>query len=69
MKNIIIAALGSYIFYGYCEVKSIIALLITFGLLWFIIEDLDESIADFKKSVRRGKRLNKVIDEVKGALK
>lgn len=65
MKNIIIAALGAYIFYGFCVVRSIVIPFIAFGLFWVIVEGIDEEIADFKKSVKRGQELNKAIDRAK----
>ena len=66
MKNAIIAALGAYIFYGFCEVRHLIIPFIVFLLFWVVIEDIDESIRDFKRKVRRGERLSKIIDILKG---
>lgn len=67
MKNLIIASMGAYIFYGFCEMRRIPATIIMFLLIWIMFMDIDEQIADFKKSVRRGQRLNNNIDRMKGA--
>ncbi len=66
MKNVIISALCAYIFYGFCEVRSVLVPIITFLLVWFICAGIDEEIEDFKRSVRRGQRLNNRINTMKG---
>ena len=66
MKNAIIAALGTYIFYGFCVVKSFILPFLLFIVFWLMIWAIDEEIKDYLRMVRRGKRLNKIIDKAKG---
>lgn len=66
MKNAIIAALGAYIFYGYCEVRSIFIPFVMFLIFWLMVEEIDEDIKEYRRRVRRGKRLNKMIDKAKG---
>lgn len=66
MKNAIIAALGAYIFYGFCVDRSIAISFIVFLLFWVLIEDIDENIKDFRRKVRRGKRLKDQIERAKG---
>ena len=67
MKNVIIAALGSYIFYGFCEVRHFLIPFVVFFVFWALVEEIDEDIKDFRRKVRRGKKLSKVIDKAKGA--
>lgn len=67
MKNAIIAALGAYIYYGFCVEKSIVIPFIVFFLFWALVEEIDEDIKDFKRKVKRGERLSKIIDTMKGA--
>ena len=67
MKNAIIAALGTYIYYGFCVEKSIVIPIIVFFLFWALVEEIDEDIKDFKRKVKRGERLSKIIDTMKGA--
>lgn len=66
MKNIIISALSAYIFYGFCEVSNVLIPVMAFLLVWFICAGIDEEITDFKRSVKRGQRLNNQIDTMKG---
>ena len=66
MKNAIIAALGAYIYYGFCVEKSIVIPFIVFFLFWALVEEIDEDIKDFKRKVKRGERLSKIIDTMKG---
>ena len=61
MKNFIIAILTAYIFYGLCEVKSVLACGILAGVVWFILEDIDEQIRERREIVRRGRRLKRKI--------
>lgn len=65
MKNVIISALSAYIFYGFCEVKDLLTTGIMFLLILILLLDADERLAEFRLSVRRGKRLNKKIDKMK----
>ena len=67
MKNVIIAALSAYIFYGFCEVRHFILPFLLFVVFWLMVVAIDEDIKDFRRKVRRGKRLSKVIDKAKGA--
>lgn len=66
MKNMIISALGAYIFYGYCERYNMIGTAIMFFLLWFLVSDIDEISKDYMRSIKRGKRLNGKINKAKG---
>lgn len=66
MKNIIISALFAYIFYGFCEVRHLIILVVAFLLFLVIVMETDEIIADYKRTVRKGQRLNRKIDQMKG---
>ena len=65
MKNVIIAALSAYIFYGACEIKDLLTPVIMFFLVLVLLLDADDRLAEFRLSVRRGKRLNKKIDKMK----
>jgi hypothetical protein len=56
MKNIIIAALGSYIYYGFCEVRNIIIPFIAFALFLVTIEEIEQDIADYNKK-RKGRKV------------
>jgi len=66
MKNAIIAVLGAYIFYGFCVVRHFIIPIVAFLLFWVMVEAIDEEIKDYVRRVRRGKRLNKIIENAKG---
>ena len=66
MKNVIISALGAYIFYSFSEVKNLAVPVLVFFLIMAIVFEIDELLDDFKRSVRRGQRLNKRIDNMKG---
>lgn len=65
MKNVIISALSAYIFYGFCEVKDFLTPVIMFLLVLVLLLDADDRLAEFRLSVRRGKRLSKKIDKMK----
>lgn len=56
MKNIIIAALAAYIYYGFCEVRNIIIPFVAFALFLVIVEEIDQDIADYKKK-RKGRKI------------
>lgn len=66
MKNAIIAALGTYIFYGFCEVRHFLIPIVAFLIFFALLCEVDEEIEDFNRSVRRGQRLNRRIDQMKG---
>lgn len=66
MKNMIIAALGAYIFYGYCEVYRIPTAIVMFFLFWAISVEVEEIVTDYMRSMKRGKRLNGKINNAKG---
>lgn len=66
MKNIIISALCAYIYYDLCIEKYIWLAVVVFLLVWMTIAEAEEIIKDFNGSVRRGQRLNKRINDMKG---
>lgn len=66
MKNTIIAALGAYIFYGFCEVRHFMIPVTVFLIFFVLLCEIDEEIECFSSQVRCGQRLNKRIDEMKG---
>ena len=49
MKNIIIAAMGAYIFYSFCEVRHIILLFVAFALLLELIVEVEKIFIEIKK--------------------
>ena len=66
MKNVIISALSAYIFYSFCEVRSLLIPFCVFFLFLALVAEIDESISDYRRKVRKGQRLNKIIDQMKG---
>lgn len=67
MKNIIISLMGSYIFwFRFCEVKNPAIPVIVFFLCWGIAAEIEEQVNDFKKSLKRGEKLNDQINRIKG---
>lgn len=62
MKNIIIAILGSYIFYGFCTIRNPAIPIIAFLIFFLLISEIDEQIEDFKRMVRRWDRINRRIN-------
>ena len=58
MKNAVISALLTYIFYtDFAEVKIPWLIPIIFGLVWLILEGIEEDlINDYLKRLRRGRR-------------
>lgn len=52
MKNIIIAAMGAYIFYGFCEVKHIIILFAAFALFLEVITSFERLVTEIRKDGR-----------------
>lgn len=65
MKNIIIAAYSSYFFYGFCVVRHWAIPIMAFFLFWLIIAETEELINDYKRSVKRGQRLNRKINRAR----
>lgn len=58
MKNAIIAALATVIFYiNICEVHIPATIPVIFGLIWFVLAGIDEAIANHRASKRNGQRL------------
>ena len=49
MKNLIISAMGAYIFYGFCEVRHIIILFAAFVLILEIIVEVEKIIKELKE--------------------
>ena len=67
MKNIIIALLTTYIFWNDIAVIHPLPVLpILFVTFLFIILVFDETIADFKQTVKRGQRLQRKIKRLGG---
>lgn len=66
MKNMIISALCTYIFYGFCEVRNFLIPVVVFLLFLTIFSEIDELITDYQRSVRNGQRLNRKIEQMKG---
>ena len=58
MKNAIIAALITYVFYtDFCVIKLWYLIPLMFLVFWGLIASFDELINDYQKQVRRGQRL------------
>lgn len=58
MKNAIIAALITYVFYtDFCVIKLWYLIPLMFLVFWGLIASVDELINDYQKQVRRGQRL------------
>jgi len=58
MKNIIIAVLGSILFYTqFCVVKGIEIIPLTFLIIWFSAISIDLYIEDRKEAVKRHRKL------------
>ena len=66
MKNMIISALLTYIFYSFCVIRNLFIPVVAFFLFLVIIAEIDELIEDYHRTVRKGQRLNRIIDEMKG---
>ena len=65
MKNIIISMLVTYIYYDLCVVKNLLIVIFAFFIFWGLISEIDETIAEFNRSVRRGEKLNRQINRAK----
>lgn len=58
MKNAIIAALITYVFYtDFCVIKLWYLIPLMFLVFWGLIASVDELIKDYQKQVLRGQRL------------
>jgi len=65
MKNMIIAAMAAYIFYGFCEIRQPLIPVAVFLIFWFLIGAVEAEVNDFRESVRRGERLNRRINYIR----
>ena len=66
MKNMIIAALMTYIFWtDICVIHPLPVLPILFLTIWVLLASIDDMVADFKRSMIRGNRLNMRITRIK----
>lgn len=63
MKNAVISALATYIFYtDFCEVKLVWTIPIVFGLILFVLVWIEEDLVnEYKRSTERGKKLKRNI--------
>ena len=62
MKNIIIAALTTYVFWtDFAVIHPVVALPMLFVTIWFIIAGIDDLISDYKNRIRKGQRLQRKI--------
>ena len=58
MKNLIIAALVTYVFYtDFCVIRLWYVIPFIFLTAWFLLAETDELIRDYQNSVRRGRKL------------
>jgi hypothetical protein len=65
MKNLIIAILATIIFYTqFCVIKMPLVMPVFTLSVWMIIAEIDEIISDYKKSVKRGEKLQRSIRRV-----
>ena len=66
MKNMIIAALMTYIFWtDICVIHPLPVLPMIFGVIWMLLAAMEDLVKDFRKAVARGNKLNYRIDEIK----
>ena len=66
MKNLIISVLLTFIFYTqFCEIKIPYIMPVLALIVWMIISEIDEYIADYKRSVNRGQRLQRKINRTR----
>ena len=65
MKNLIISILSTIIFYTqFCVIKMPLVMPVFTLSVWMIIAEIDEIISDYKKSVKRGEKLQRSIRRV-----
>lgn len=62
MKNILIATLMTYIFWAdICVIHPLPVLPLMFVAIWLMIAGIDDLIDDYRKTIRRGQRLQRRI--------
>lgn len=62
MKNLIIAILATIIFYTqFCVIKMPAVMPIFTLCVWVILAEIDEFIAEYKATVKRGEKLQRTI--------
>ena len=62
MKNIIIAAFATYVFWtDFAVIHPVVAFPMLFVTIWFIIAGIDDLISDYKNRIRKGQRLQRKI--------
>lgn len=62
MKNILIAALITYIFWtDVAVIHPLPVLPLMFVVFWLLIAGIDDLIDDYRKTIRRGQRLQRRI--------
>ena len=62
MKNILIAILMTYIFWAdICVIHPLPVLPLMFVAIWLVIAGIDDLIDDYRKTIRRGQRLQRRI--------
>lgn len=62
MKNIIIAAFTTYVFWtDFAEIHPLPVLPLIFVTFWLIIAGIDDLITDYMNTVRKGQRLQRKI--------
>jgi len=67
MKNIIIAILATVIFYTqFCVIKMWYVMPLIALCIWLGIEEVECVIEDYKKTIRRGRRLQRKIQRLGG---
>lgn len=68
MKNFMLAILITYIFWAdICVIHPLPVLPILFLTIWVLLASIDDMVADFKRSMMRGNRLNMRINRIKRA--
>lgn len=62
MKNMIIAALMTYIFWtDICVIHPLPVLPMIFATFWLMIAGIDDLMDDYRQTIRRGQRLQRRI--------
>lgn len=65
MKNMIIAALMTYIFWtDICVIHPLPVLPMIFGAFWLMIAGIDDLMDDYRQTIRRGQRLQRRIGKM-----
>lgn len=66
MKNGIISALATYVFYtDFCEVKILWIIPVAYLLFWFLLISVDDAIFEYRASRRRGEKLARRIRKIR----